>query len=107
MNSFEEIINKEKQRSYPQRDKQLFSFYTLTLITQEQAAKKLNKKLRISLLVIIACLSLLLSPINQMAGYISAYLSAIDILDILIMGLISYSFTGLCIAIFKRGSILR
>ena len=48
MKSFETIIEQEKKATYTQRNKQLFSFYTLTLIAQEQAAKRLRRKLLIS-----------------------------------------------------------
>ena len=40
MNQLETIIEKEKETSYSQRNKELFSFYTLTLINQDQASRK-------------------------------------------------------------------
>jgi hypothetical protein len=64
MNQLEAIIEKEKETSYSQRNKELFSFYTLTLINQEQASRKLKRKLWVSLLLITAGIFLLLSPIN-------------------------------------------
>jgi hypothetical protein len=58
MNSIESIIEQEKGVSYTQRNKQLFSFYTLTLIAQEQASRRLKKRAGISLLLIVAFLLL-------------------------------------------------
>ena len=49
MNSIKSIIEQEKAVTYDQRNKQLFSFYTLTLIAQEQASRRLKKRAGISL----------------------------------------------------------
>tara|TARA_B110000261_G_C12821272_1_gene252374 strand:+ start:157 stop:483 length:327 start_codon:yes stop_codon:yes gene_type:complete len=102
MNSIEEITTKEKKISYVQRDKELFSFYTLTLITQEQASKKIKIKLWTSLLLLTAFISLFLSPINQIMSYVIVQLNNISIVDVLIMALISYGITGLCIVLLKN-----
>ena len=59
MNSIEEITTKEKKISYVQRDKELFSFYTLTLIAQEQASKDKNKT--VDFIVVIDCIYLFVS----------------------------------------------
>ena len=108
MNSFEEIINKEKAVSYKQRDKELFSFYTLTLIAQEQASRKIRRQLLIFAVLLTACLLMLLSPINQITGNLSAYLSAMDIVDIFKMALVTYGFLGLLFVMFKsRVSLFR
>ena len=102
MNSIEEITQKEKKISYVQRDKELFSFYTLTLITQEQASRKIKMKLWSSLLLLTIFISLFLSPINQIISYVIVQLNNISIVDILIMALISYGVTGLCIILLKN-----
>jgi hypothetical protein len=102
MNSIEEITTKEKKISYVQRDKELFSFYTLTLIAQEQASKKIKIKLWTSLLLLTAFISLFLSPINQIMSYVIVQLNNISIVDVLIMSLISYGITGLCIVLLKN-----
>tara|TARA_B110001469_G_C9615585_1_gene306435 strand:- start:272 stop:598 length:327 start_codon:yes stop_codon:yes gene_type:complete len=102
MNSIEEITQKEKKISYVQRDKELFSFYTLTLITQEQASRKIKIKLWSSLFLLTVFISLFLSPINQIISYVIDQLNNISIVDILIMALISYGVTGLCIILLKN-----
>ena len=102
MNSIEEITQKEKKISYVQRDKELFSFYTLTLITQEQASRKIKMKLWSSLFLLTVFISLFLSPINQIISYVIVQLNNISIVDILIMALISYGVTGLCIILLKN-----
>jgi hypothetical protein len=108
MSSFEEIINREKAVSYNQRDKELFSFYTLTLIAQEQASRKTRRQLLVFSVLLTACLLMLLSPINQVTGNLSTYLSAMDIVDIFKMALVSYGFLGLLFVLFKsRVSLFR
>ena len=108
MSSFEEIINREKAVSYIQRDKELFSFYTLTLIAQGQASRKIRRQLLIFSVLLTACLLMLLSPISQVTGNLSVYLSAMDIVDIFKMALVSYGFLGLLFVLFKsRVSLFR
>jgi hypothetical protein len=108
MSSFEEIISREKAVSYSQRDKELFSFYTLTLIAQEQASRKTRRQLLVFSVLLTACLLMLLSPINQVAGDLSTYLRAMDIVDIFKMALVSYGFLGLLFVLFKsRLSLFR
>jgi len=106
MNLFEEIVKQEKKVSYAQRDRELFSFYTLTLIAQDQASKKLKTKLWTCLVLLILCLSVFFSPINLLMGDLIAHLGTIDMIDIFKMALISYGVTGLCIVLIKRGAFV-
>ena len=102
MNQLEAIIEKEKETSYSQRNKELFSFYILTLINQEQASRKLKRKLWISLLLITAGLFLLLSPISEMMNYFILNLSNIDAVDIFIMAAVSYGFLFVLMVLLKK-----
>ena len=102
MNQLETIIEKEKETSYSQRNKELFSFYTLTLINQEQASRKLKRKLWVSLLLITAGLFLLLSPINEMMNYFILILSNPSTVDIFKMTAVSYGFLFVLIVFLKQ-----
>ena len=102
MNQLEAIIEKEKETSYSQRNKELFSFYTLTLINQEQASKKLKRKLWVSLLLITGGLFVLLSPISEMMNYFILNLSNIDTVDIFIMAAVSYGFLFVLMVLLKK-----
>ena len=106
MNSFEEIVKQEKQVSYAQRDRELFSFYTLTLIAQEQASKKLKTKLWACLIFFTLGLFIFFSPIYQLMGDLVVHLSTIEIIDIFKMALVSYGVAGLCIVLIKRRTII-
>ena len=103
MNKFEDILSQEKQVSYAQRDRELFGFFTLTLITQEQAAKRVKTRLWVCLILLITGSALFFSPINQLMNNLIAHLSAVDIVDIVKMALISYRVTGFFILFIKRG----
>ena len=102
MNQLETIIEKEKETSYSQRNKELFSFYTLTLINQEQASKKLKRKLWVSLLLITGGIFLLLSPINEMMNYFILILSNPSTVDIFKMAAVSYGFLFVLIVFLKQ-----
>ncbi len=102
MNQLETIIEKEKETSYSQRNKELFSFYTLTLINQEQASKKLKRKLLVSLLLITGGIFLLLSPINEMMNYFILILSNPSTVDIFKMTAVSYGFLFVLIVFLKQ-----
>jgi hypothetical protein len=105
MNSIESIIEQEKGVSYTQRNKQLFSFYTLTLIAQEQASTRLIKRAGISLLLIIAFLLLFLAPISLLVEDFVASLSTIDIIDIFKIGALNYGLLFVFYKFFKKRSI--
>lgn len=102
MNQLETILEKEKGTSYPQRNKELFSFYILTLINQEQASRKLKRKLWVSLLLITAGIFLLLSPINEMMNYFILILSNPSAVDIFKMTAVSYGFLFVLIVFLKQ-----
>jgi hypothetical protein len=106
MNKFEEIVKQEKLVSYVQRDRQLFGFYTMVLIAQEQAAKKVKIKLWALLIVLTVFASLFLSSINQSIVFLVGHLNTIDITDIFIMALISYGVAGLYLLLIRRGAIV-
>ena len=105
MTSIEAIIEQEKAVSYDQRNKQLFSFYTLTLIAQEQASRRLQKRAGISLLLIIAFLLLFLAPISLLVEGFIASLSTIDIIDIFKIGALNYGLLFVFYKFFKKRSI--
>jgi hypothetical protein len=105
MNSIESIIEQEKGVSYTQRNKQLFSFYTLTLIAQEQASRRLKKRAGISLLLIVAFLLLFLAPISSLIEGFIASLSTIDIIGIFKIGALNYGLVFIFYKFLKKRSI--
>ena len=102
MNQLETIIEKEKETSYSQRNKELFSFYTLILINQKQASRKLKRKLLVSLLLITGGIFLLLSPINEMMNYFILNLSSPSMVDIFTVAAVSYGFLFVLIVFLKQ-----
>ena len=102
MNQLETILEKEKRTSYPQRKNELFRFYIITLINQEQASRKFKRKLWIWLLLITAGLFLLLSPISEMMNYLILNLKNIDTVDFFIMAAVSYGFLFVLMVLLKK-----
>ena len=102
MNQLEAILEKEKRTSYPQRKKELFRFYIIILINQEQASRKFKRKLWIWLLLITAGLFLLLSPISAMMNNLILNLKNIDTVDIFIMAVVSYGFLFVLMVLLKK-----
>ena len=105
MNSIESIIEQEKAVTYDQRNKQLFSFYTLTLIAQEQASRRLKKRAVISLFLIVAFLLLFLAPISSLIEGFVASLSTLDIIDIFKLALLNYGLVFIFYKFLKKRSI--
>jgi hypothetical protein len=75
MNLFEIIVQKEKDLSYSQRNKDLLSYYILTLIEQEQAYRKLKRELGVFLAISLVSIASLLfspifSPINDLVNHL-------------------------------------
>lgn len=102
MNQLETIIEKEKETSYSQRNKELFIFYILTLINQEQASRRLKRKLWASLLLIMGGLFLFLSPISEAINYFIVSLSSLSTVGIFKMATISYAFLFVLLVLLKK-----
>ena len=107
MRSIEDIIAQEKDVQYTQRNKELFSYYTLTLINQEQAARRLRKRLKLVLWCMLpALVGLLLSPatgwlMNAFEGF-----SGVNFVRVLVMAAASYALAGVCVLALKRSRLL-
>lgn len=54
MNEIEALVQKEKDTSYNQRNKDLFTFYTLILINQEESKRRQKNRLIVFGLISIA-----------------------------------------------------
>ena len=107
MKSIDDIIAHEKAAEYQQRNKELFSYYTLTLIAQEQAARRLKTRLKLALwFVLPALVGLLLSPaMNWLTNTLSVF-DSVSIVRVLLMAAASYAVAGLCVFALRRGRIL-
>ena len=102
MKPFEDIIATEKSVVYQQANTDLFSFYVLTLISQERASQRTKKKLAILLVLLLACSLVLMAPIAQLSAALTAYVSSIDVMDFMQLALISYGLAGLGVLFSQR-----
>ena len=111
MSRFETIIEQEKEISYSQGNKELFSSHILILIEQERAARRFKRKMFISLLLGLGGVSFLLSlggvnflftSINEMAGYLTVDLSNWSIAEILKWAPIYYALLFVLLTSFEH-----
>ena len=107
MRSIEDIIAQEKDTQYEQRNKELFSYYTLTLINQEQAARRMRRRLKLILWFILpALVGLLLSPATGWLMSSFDAFSGVSFVRVLAMAAVSYALAGICVLALKRFRLL-
>ena len=102
MNRLEAVIEKEKEISYSQRDKDLFRSHILILIHQEQESKKFIRKLCLALFLAVGTLSLLFSQINEIANDFTVGLSDAITGDMLTTVVFSYGLLFALHALLKK-----
>jgi UDP-N-acetylmuramyl pentapeptide phosphotransferase/UDP-N-acetylglucosamine-1-phosphate transferase len=107
MKSIDDIIAQEKTVDYQQRNKELFSYYTLTLIAQEQAARRLKTRLKLVLWFLLpALVGLLLSPAMSFLTNALNVFDGVNIVRVVLMAVASYAIAGVCVLALRRGRIL-
>ena len=107
MKSIDDIIAQEKTVDYQQRNKELFSYYTLTLIAQEQAARRTRRRLKLLLWFMLpALVGLLLSPATGWLINAVQVADKMSILRIVVMATASYVLAAVCVLALKRARFL-
>ena len=107
MNEMEVLVKKEKEASYNQRNKDLFTFYTLTLINQE-GLKRRHKRNIIFVGLVSMIPALILLP--EVEAIIDSLLGTILNLSMPLLYNLSYSylvcllFAGF-VVLYKRKSL--
>ena len=105
MNEIETLVNKEKDTSYNQSNKDIFTFYTLTLINQEESKRRQKNRLIVFGLISMAPALILMFNVE----IINSLLNSVLNLSIPLLYNPSYSFlvsillTGFVLS-FKRKS---
>jgi len=107
MNEMEVLVQKEKDTSYNQRNKDLFTFYTLTLINQE-GLKRRHKRNLIFVGLVSMIPALILLP--EVEAIIDSLLGTILNLSMPLLYNLSYSYLVclLCLSfvvLYKRKSL--
>jgi hypothetical protein len=104
MNPFKIIVQKEKDLPYTQRNKDLLSFYILTLIEQEQAFRQFRRNLLGFLLFNVTGIAFLLYPSTGALHYIVAHAAKLDLATILEVAAVSYGFLFALITLLMEQS---
>ena len=102
MNLFDSIVEKEKRTTYTHKNKDLLSFYVLTLVAQQQAARKLKRNLLILLMLFLVSLSLLLSPLTAGIEAMVTNLASLTLADLLGAATLSYSLVFVLIMVLRE-----
>lgn len=99
MKTIDEIIAQEQAKVYVQRNIDLYSYYTLSLIASEQAERKVKRVLRWTLLAITAAMAAFFAPLSSLLSDITNYLDAVTVYDLGLLTLLSYVLSGVCLAV--------
>jgi hypothetical protein len=102
MNRLEAIIEKEKEVSYSQEDKDIFGSHILILIYQEQESKKFKIKLCLGLFLGIGILSFSFSAINEVVNDFAVGLSNVMAGDFTTVAILSYGLSFVLLTLLKK-----
>ena len=108
MKAIDEIIAQEQAQVYVQRNKELFSYYTLSLIASEQAERKLKRAFRLTLVALTIFMVAFFAPLSSFWADIANGLGAMTVYDLGLFTLVSYALAGACLmALIGGKSIFR
>lgn len=102
MNRLEAVIEKEKEVSYSQRDKDVFSAHILILIHQEQESKRFHRKLWLGLFSGIGILSFSFSAINEVVNDFAVGLSNVMAGDFTTVAILSYGLSFVLLTLLEK-----
>jgi hypothetical protein len=102
MNRLEAIIEKEKEVSYSQEDKDIFGSHILILIYQEQESKKFKIKLCLGLFLGMGIMSFSFSAINEVVNDFAVGLSNVMAGDFTTVAILSYGLSFVLLALLKK-----
>jgi hypothetical protein len=108
MKTIDEIIAQEQAQVYVQRNKELFSYYALSLIASEQAERKLKRVFRLTLVALTICVAAFFAPLSSFWADTATGLGAMTAYDLGLLTLVSYALAGACLMALMGGkSIFR
>ena len=102
MTEFDQIIAHERAKTYKQRELEVFTYYTLIVIAEASATRRL--KLRLGFIFVgLALIMLVLLPLFQgVVEAVAAYWVSAGIYEISTLALLSYALAGLSVFVISR-----
>lgn len=102
MSAFESILSAERSKVYRQRNIDLYTYYTMSLIAQAEAERRMRARLKILSSMMLISVALMMIPFKPVTVSMAAYLTPLDWQVFVILALVGYALT-LCMAIGLRG----
>ena len=96
MNAFDSILAAERSKEYQQRNVDLYTYYTMSLIAQAEAERKMKSRLTFLGLMMLVSFALLMIPLRPLTEAVASHLSRPDWLDFAVWTLVGY---GLALAL--------
>ena len=102
MSAFESILKAERSKVYQQRNIDLYTYYTMSLIAQAEAERKMKSRLKILGSLMVISVALMMIPFKPVTESLAAYLRHPDWQVFALLALVGYVL-ALCMAIGLRG----
>ena len=103
LTQIEEIVAREKEILYSQTNRELFSFYVLTLINEEQNSKALSKRLFALSLLISGGIFISLPQIREASTTLAILVSQLSLNDFLLGAIVCYGAAVTLILSIRKG----
>jgi hypothetical protein len=97
MSAFDTILAAERSKEYAQRNIDLYTYYTMSLISQAEAKRKMKSRLTFLGLMMLVSLALLMIPFRPLTEAVASHLTRPDWLDFAVWTLVGY---GLALFVF-------
>lgn len=102
MSAFESILAAERSKVYRQRNVDLYTYYTMSLIAQAEAERRMKARLKILGSMMLISVALMMMPFKPVTASLASYLTRLDWQAFVIFALVGYAL-ALCLAIGLRG----
>lgn len=102
MSAFESILSAERSKVYQQRNIDLYTYYTMSLIAQAEAERRMKARLKILGSMMLISVALMMMPFKPLTASLASYLTRLDWQLFVILALVGYGL-ALCMAIGLRG----
>lgn len=102
MTEFDQIIAHERAKTYKQRELEVFTYYTLILIADASATRRLKRRLGLTFVGLALILLVLLPLLEGVFGAVAAYWAGVGVYEIGTLALLSYALAGLSVFVLSR-----
>ncbi len=102
MTEFDQIIARERAKTYKQRELEVFTYYTVILIAEASATSRLKRRLGLTFVGLALSMLILLPLLQGVVRAVAEYWAGVGIYEIGILALLSYALAGLSVFVISR-----